>query len=119
MIFFLTRHKIKFTERTCKGFCVPAVASLVAHDSLQKEMLIVLCGSVCLSYWQCWCKVPAKGGMHVLCVLPAASRQSGGAVQKDSLHYISYWVQMLTEPKWFTSNQTLLLLFLAPHQLVI
>lgn len=121
--FFLTRHKIKFTDRT-KGLCVLADASLVAHNSLQKEVLVVLHRSVYFNYWQCRCRVPAKGGKQVFPVScsrvnPAASRQSAGVVQKDTLHCIAYWVQMLIEAKWFTSSQTLLLLFLSPHQLVI
>lgn len=124
MIFFLTRHETKFTDRTCKGLCVLAVAPLVARATLQKEVLVVLCGSVFFSYRQCGCRAPAKGGKHVFPVscsriMLAASRQSGGAVQKDTLHCVAYWVQLLIEPRWFTSNETLLLLFLAPHQLVI
>lgn len=94
--FFLTRHEIKCTERTCKGLCVLAVASLVACDSLQKEVLVVLRGSVHFSCWRCGCRVPAKGGKHVFPVscsriIPAASRQSAGAMQKDTLHCIAYW----------------------------
>lgn len=125
MTFSLTRHEIKFTARTCKGLCILAVASLVAHDNLQKEVLVVLHGSVYFSYRQCGCRVPKKGeSMSALC--PAAGfcqqlpvRGLGGAVQKGTLPCIVCWVQMLIEPRWFTSNQTLLFLFVAPHQLVI